>query len=293
MFQTTSVYRSLLLMAAVLVPVASADEAEPEKHLIRFQFQKNEKLKYDSRQAVQQVANTPKGVKTDVSKVDQVRVFTVSDIGEDGVARLKMQFSSVRMELAPNGMKPVVFTDDMPPSKVPSLFRDTAKKLRGSAPTYHVGPSGATVGDDGVLIADAKEQASFVFPLPREAIAVGETWRVQIPVKVRVAEGIMRTVYLLRTFRLKSVDSGIATIAMATSIDRSVKNATIKGQLIQSTPQGTIVFDLKRGVVLKRVLKFNNTVINAFGARTMLSATGQTVETLLGDEKEGTKVTAR
>lgn len=265
-------------------------ESVAPKHLIRFHFEPGAALKYDSRQAVRQVANTPKGVKTDVSKVDQVRVFTVKKVGEDGSADLQMQFASVKMEIQPNDAAPVKFDNKMSPSQVPSIFRSTADKLRGAAPKYHVKQSGAPVDNDGKLVIDPAGQASFVFPLPEAEVAVGDTWRVQIPVRVRVAENVMRTVHLLRTYRLKAVENGVATITFATSIDRSVKNAAIKGQLIQSTPQGTITFDLDRGLVLKRVLKFNSTVINAFGARTMLSATGQTVETLL---EEDAKVTSR
>ncbi|MCR9201420.1 MAG: hypothetical protein NXI04_22475 [Planctomycetaceae bacterium] len=267
-----------------------AETAAALEHLIRFHFEPGTALKYDSRQAVRQVANTPKGVKTDVSKVDQVRVFTVKKVDKDGSADLQMQFASVKMEIQPNDAAPVKFDNRMSPSRVPSIFRSTADKLRGAAPKYHVKTSGAPVDHEGKLVTNPAGQASFVFPLPQEKVAVGDTWRVQIPVRVRVAENVMRTVHLLRTFRLKAVENGVATITFATSIDRSVKNAAIKGQLIQSTPQGTITFDLQRGLVLKRVLKFNSTVINAFGARTMLSATGQTVETLLEDDA---KVTSR
>ena len=279
-------------VAAEQTTATATDDTDgaTEKHLIRFQFQQDATLRYDSRQAVRQVANTPKGVKTDVSKVDQVRVFTVNKVSAEGDAELRMQFASVHMQLQPNGDTPVVFHNKMKPAEVPPIFRSAADKLRGAAPVYQVRPSGAPVDDEGKLVVDSAGQASFVFPLPQNAVAVGESWKVQIPVRVRVAEGVMRTVHLLRTYRLKQVSDGTATITFATSIDRSVKNAAIKGQLIQSTPQGTITFDLDRGCVLKRVLKFNNTVINAFGARTMLSATGQTVETLL---EEDAKVTAR
>ena len=92
---------------------------------------------------------------------------------------------------------------------------------------------------------------------------MGESWKVQIPVRVRVAEGVMRTVNLLRTYRLKEVNDGIGTITFATSIDRSVKNAAIKGQLIQSTPQGTITFSFcaddpgdRQGLVVRDANQF-------------------------------------
>ena len=196
-------------------------ESTVSKHLIRFHFEPGTALKYDSRQAVRQVANTPKGVKTDVSKVDQVRVFTVKKVDEDGSADLQMQFASVKMEIQPNDAAPVKFDNKMSPSQVPSIFRSTADKLKGAAPKYHVKQSGAAVDKDGKLVIDPAGQASFVFPLPETEVAVGDTWRVQIPVRVRVAENVMRTVHLLRTYRLKAVENGEATITFVQSQSRA------------------------------------------------------------------------
>ena len=130
-----------------------------------------------------------------------------------------------------------------------------------------------------------------MLPLPTDEVAVDDSWKIEIPVKVRIAEGVKREVRLLRTYRLKSVEDGIATIGFSTSISTSVKNTSVIAQLIQSTPSGTIFFDIDKGLVTKRVLKVNRTVVGALGAaKSVLTATGITEEVLLPQDA---KVTAR
>lgn len=270
---------------------AATDCSAAETYLLRFKFEPDEQLKYRSSQTITQTAASPLGTKLDVSTTDQVRVFTVGEVQQDGTAQVSMQFEHVRMKIQSNGNKPIVFDSSMSAEEVPSIFRSTANSLKGAAARYELCPTGTPVAADGSQNVSAEGQASFMLPLPTEEVAVNDSWKIEIPVKVRIAEGVKREVRLLRTYRLKSVEEGVATISFSTSIPNAVKNTSVIAQLIQATPSGTITFDINKGLVTRRVLKVNRTVVGALGAaKSVLTATGLTEEEFVPQDA---KVTAR
>lgn len=122
---------------------------------------------------------------------------------------------------------------------------------------------------------------TFLMPLPEHAVAVNETWREVIPVNVRVTEEISRKINILRTFRLESVEGGIATISFRSSVEAAVKSPTMRSQLIKATPKGTLTIDIDRGVMLKRDIRYDETVLNAIGQNSVVLCNGSSTEVLM------------
>ena len=120
--------------------------------------------------------------------------------------------------------------------------------------------------------------------LPEHSVRIGDTWKETVNVPVRVTKEINRQVPILRTFRLDAVDNGIATISFRASIETPIKGASVRSQLIQATPRGTISFDIERGIMLRRLMRYNETVLGALGNESVLSSVGTNTETLLDDQ---------
>jgi len=129
--------------------------------------------------------------------------------------------------------------------------------------------------------SEASNAVTFLMPLPENAVAVGDTWRELIPVNVRVTEEISRQINILRTFRLESVENGIATISFRSSVEAAVKSPTMRSQLIKATPKGTLTLDIERGVMLKREIRYDETVLNAIGPNSVVLCHGKSTEELL------------
>ena len=120
-------------------------------------------------------------------------------------------------------------------------------------------------------------------PLPENAVAVGDTWREIMPVNVRITEEFSRTINILRTFRLESVENGIAKISFRSSVEAAVKTPTMRAQLIKATPKGTLTFDIERGVMVKREIRYDETVLDALGPNSVVLCHGNSTEELLDD----------
>ncbi len=145
---------------------------------------------------------------------------------------------------------------------------------------------GTTTGTETSAAPNASPSGSsnavtFLMPLPETPVAVGDTWREMIPANVRVTEEISRQINILRTFRLESVEHGIATISFRSSVEAAVKSPTMRSQLIKATPKGTLTLDIERGVMLKREIRYDETVLNAIGPNSVVLCHGTSTEELL------------
>ena len=131
--------------------------------------------------------------------------------------------------------------------------------------------------------SESSDAVTFLMPLPETPVAVGDTWSETLPVNVRMTEEISRQINILRTFRLESVENGIARISFRSSIEAAVKTPTIRAQLIKATPKGELTLDIERGVMVKREIRYDETVLNALGQDSVVLCNGHSTEELLDD----------
>ncbi|MEJ7594027.1 MAG: DUF6263 family protein [Planctomycetaceae bacterium] len=296
---------------------------------LRYKFVPDQKLRYRNTENVTLDAMLSEIRKVDVTAIEQRRIFTVATVDDAGAARLTMQYEFVGMRVQTNEYEPVMFDTTMQPADIPPAFRNTARQLKGSAPRFWISslgnalqksdsaggyaPAGKAVAQAGNVIvgdkssaprtdtvqqavdtstpksAEASDAVTFLMPLPENPVAVGDTWREMIPVNVRVTEEISRQINILRTFRLESVETGVATISFRSSVEAAVKSPTMRAQLIKATPKGTLTLDIERGVMVKREIRYDETVLNALGPNSVVLCHGSSTEELLKEAATAAK----
>lgn len=297
---------ALLISAVPLIPAAQADELLPQKdaeatadtsattYALRYRFEPGQQLRYVTVQHATTVAVAGENRKLDQSEVEQRRIFSVDYVDKKtNVAQLSMQFEFVRMQIRTNDGEPVVFDTTMKDDDIPSIFRMTSDRLKGSAARYQLNTNGSVVRTNfATVFSDSKtppvkkaadenfEIHSFLPPLPDHPIRIGESWNQSHTVKVRVTKDLNREIGILQSFRLTAVSDGIAVIALNSSITSPIRSPLIRGQLIQSTPKGTLHFDIAGGKLLRREMHFDQSVLNAIGENTMLNSFGDYREEL-------------
>ena len=137
-----------------------------------------------------------------------------------------------------------------------------------------------SVSDDNStdLTDTSVDPGSFVMTLPEKELKVGDTWKESISLPVRLQQDINIQVMILRTFRLESVNNGIAKISFRCSSETPNKSVVVASQLIQATPHGSVTFDINRGIMLHREMLYDASVFNAFGPNTLLTSVGTNTE---------------
>lgn len=122
--------------------------------------------------------------------------------------------------------------------------------------------------------------------LPESATAIGGTWKEEFQVQVRGGENLQLPVQILRTYRLESVENGIARVTFRSSVQTPLRGTVIRSQLIQATPSGSFLLDISRGQMVRREFRWNETVIGALGPESILSSHGTQTDELLRADAE-------
>jgi hypothetical protein len=148
-------------------------------------------------------------------------------------------------------------------------------------------PAGSTASTTAVTARDAaSDPGSFLMLLPDAPISIGGTWKEEFQVQVRGGESLQLPVQILRTYRLESVEDGIARVTFRSSVRTPLRGTVIRSQLIQATPSGSFLLDINRGRMLQREFRWNETVIGALGPESILSSHGTQTDELLQSAAE-------
>lgn len=103
-------------------------------------------------------------------------------------------------------------------------------------------------------------------PLPEQAIKVGGKWHVDEEVKLQDEQRRVKEVKVRHQYTLDKVETGVATISVATQSLNPINDPKFEAQLIQRMQKGTIRFDIDAGRVLSRQMDLDETVIGFSGA---------------------------
>lgn len=294
-------------------------DATPRMWVLQYKFQPEQKLHYRTTEKKTLQGEIDGNRKVDVSELRMGRVFTVQSVDASGTAQIAMQFDEVWMSRKVNDDPAVEFDARMKPSEIPTEFRNVAHSLKGGATRYAITsrgmpadrdpaptaaeveaqPAGKTVEQAALVEPDTTDKrvttiaatgtpasrkqdqtTSFLMPLPEHPVAVGDRWKETIPVTIRVTAEFNREVQILRTYRLESVENGLASISFWSSIASPVKGPTMMSQLIQATPRGTMMFDIERGAMTRREMRYDQSVPGVFGSGSLLTSVGTTIEEL-------------
>lgn len=295
--------------AAAAAATPAATSATAQTWSLKYQFHQGQQLRYQSRQQMTLEAQVGENHRLDVSQVRQVRRYTVTDTTGD-LTKLSMQFEDVWMQRQVDQEPAVEFRSSMKAGEVPEVFKNVAHSLRGAAPVFRVTGTGRSIApavdtakdsktltspvDPATESADASAPAaaatsrntasdpgSFLMLLPDAPIAIGGTWKEEFRVQVRGGENLQLPVQILRTYRLESIENGIAKVTFRSSVRTPLQGTVIRSQLIQATPSGSFLLDISRGLMLQREFRWNETVIGALGPESILSSHGTQTDELL------------
>jgi hypothetical protein len=279
----------LVLPMADEASVEKAKPTEPVAYTLQYKFEKGDAVHYAVTHSTNTTSQLAEQKQLITERVNARKHIQVVDAKEDGSFVLQTVFDHVVME-ADMGAKKVRFDSKKPSKEDPPGFGAFRQKIE--KPRFHVQvkPSGALVGIRRLAAAgSAKAEdagksgdgSSFLVVFPEKDIKVGSTWREDYTVRVPMTQEIIRTITIMRTYRLNSVKDGIAKISFGSSLKTPVRDPGVLAKLIQSTPSGTVEFDIDAGKIVKRTMKVDEMVLNHSGAQSMLKTASRRVELLV------------
>ena len=129
-------------------------------------------------------------------------------------------------------------------------------------------------------------QGEITILLPEQAVAVGSSWTSSDFIDVPMPDGTVRRLPARQNFKLESVQTGVATIAMSTQITTPIRDAALEARVLQYEPTGSVRFDIDGGRILSRRLDVNKTVIGFRGEASSIHYIGRSTEEYLAAPHE-------
>lgn len=272
-------------------------ETEPEQgYLLRYKFRPDARLEYEVSHRMRIELKKKEISQTVLNESEARKHFRVVDVASDGTATLVSVIDHVEMTARSDNREPVEYDSSNPPP--PAEFEKVHQTIGKPLVRVRVSPRGKMLSVERLLpemlqrklgspggkaaTPDTAPSKNFLIVFPDDPVAVGETWkddRLQVPVSV--GRQLQKTVKLLRRYKLVSVRDGRARISLQTSVLTPVNDPHVRAQLIQRTPNGTILFDIDAGRIVRRTLELDKTEIGVFGGGSSMRAVSRRSERLI------------
>ena len=286
-----------LLAVAVLCsggrPAAAQDAGKTYE--LKYKFQPNQVVYYevDDQMKIDTVYDGKN--ETAENRSNSQRHYRVVAVAAEE-AVIEIVLDRVKMQ-ARQGDGPYNYYDSTRDEEVQPQYKRIAKQVGKAQDRIRVAFDGTRIDDpledrrnaglntdteDETVAAEAPQ--SFLIPLPKKPVAIGESWTVmsETDAVTRPDLNLRQTIRLQRKNTLVSVEGGVATIKTKTVVVTPVKNPQVLAQLIQQTPEGTATFDIEAGLLLSVNTEIDATVVGGLGkADSSLKAVGLHTERMI------------
>lgn len=247
---------------------------------LRYQFEDGQTLRMEVRhRAVSDttIAGTKQSVET---ATDSTKVWKVTTDAEGGVV-LEHSVDDVRMHSRTSDRGSVSWDsrDTQPP---PPGYEHIPGSLGVPISRITIDAAGHVLGRRNLRpVPESNSGDLVVVPLPTEPVSIGDEWEVPDEIVVEVQGGPRKLVRTRLRYRLESVDDGIASIRVDTTVLTPVDDPQLEARLLERIWDGKIQFDIEEGHVLSRVTEMDRKVIGFSGPQSSLRYRAEMEERLL------------
>ena len=239
---------------------------------------------------------SPEGEQQITHSSSTVRRAEVERVKPDGSGVVVLTIERTRMAADAPDTDRVVY-DSRVGGEVPEMFEGVAGAIGKPLLRMVVTPLGEVTKVEelqgGANAAATAETAESVLrsnmqpyiPLPEGAVAVGEKWKDTYKVNARDESGFPIPVKLQRTFTLKSLEGGVATVAWRTVVLTPITDPKVESQVMRREVAGTLTFDADAGRMTSREAVGNRTVVGFAGAGTSMRSVTKRTEALVENDR--------
>jgi len=191
--------------------------------------------------------------------------WRIENVDESGNATFVHSVPHVEMWQKVTGRDEVKFDsrkDETPPPGYEAVAQDVGVPLA----TIVMDPYGRILGRQNAQPQFNPGIGTLSIPLPAQPVKVGAKWSIPDEVRIRMEDGTVKKIATRQVYKLESVETGVANIAVDTQILTPVDDdPKIKSQLVQRIQRGTIKFDIDAGRLIRKQMDLNEQVIGFNG----------------------------
>lgn len=175
----------------------------------------------------------------------------------------------VEMWQETQGQVPIRY-DSRSGEEVPPEYEEVAQMVGKPISTVKISRAGKELNREDAIKQHDMGTGGLVVPLPEQPVRIGAEWSVPTAVPVQLSDGTFKTINIRQRYRLEKVETGIATISIASQVLTPSIDPRIHSKLVQRMSHGTLKFDLEHGRVVSKTLEWNEKVVGFNGASSQM-----------------------
>lgn len=270
------------------MPLA-ADESQPVT--LQYRFEPGQIVRYEVGLSDTYRIQLGETVEEPFSRQTSRKNYRVISVREDGSAELELMIEAIVMQIGKAGMIEHEYRSDQ--KEVSNAAFTGVSQMVGKpylrltmSPTGEVSNIRPLLNPEQTTEDVSQAALDIMIRLPEQPLNVGATWREDFETSVSLGEGTLRKpIKMQRRFTLRSVENGLATVAMETKVLTAINEPDEELQMLRRQPTGTLVLDLNRGILVNRTLTQENEVTGFGGnAASLIRFKQQHVEKLTGPQ---------
>lgn len=214
------------------------------------------------------------------SRTTSEKVWEVTDVNAAGEMTFEYRINSVELSQAVGEDAKLEYSS-LKDAEAPDMFKPVADTVGKTLATVTINPRGQVVGRDKELKTPQLGMGDLTIPLPEAPVAVGDRWSVPREIRVKLENGLYKTIKVRELYTLEKVSTGVATLHIVSEPLTPVSDPAVEAQLIQQLSKGEIRFDLDRGRLISKRLDWSQEVVGFRGPDTSLRYDGKYTEELV------------
>ncbi|MEQ8787372.1 MAG: hypothetical protein RIC55_13785 [Pirellulaceae bacterium] len=257
--------------------------AANETFRLQYRFQPGETLRWKVVHLATTETTIQGNTQTSQSRSTSTKVWKVTEVTPEGNFTFVHMVSDADMWKKVSGRPEERYnskSDETPPIDYEQAAQTIGKPLA----SFTVDPSGAVLKRKDLHAHAKMAHGQVMLPLPEGQVKPGHTWYAPDEVVVRLPDRRLEKIKTRQRYVLEEVESGVATISIATQVLTPVNDPKVRSQLLQQITEGEAKFDITSGRLLSKRLEWDETVIGFNGPESILKFLARGTEQLLTDE---------
>lgn len=272
--------RPILAGLGVLMFVAGAQAQETAR--LRWQMGQTLTYRVEQKTLASEVVN---GNNADNrTQLNLTKRWTVAAVDPMGVATLHLAMVAMRIETTTPAGDTLLFDSANPDKGTPQLREQMSKYLGQTLAVLRVDGLGKVIEVKESKFGPATRYDSeppFVGVLPASGPVVDQAWERAYQITLAPPLGAGEKYSAVQKYSCKTLADNLATVAVTTEVKDLPAAVADQLPLLQSQPEGTIVFDVKNGWLVSAALKIDKELKNHQGEGSRYKFTSSYVEQLV------------
>lgn len=261
--------------------------------LLRYKMSQGQTLRWD----VEQIATTDAAMagyeEQSSLRTRSVIAWNVISVDDKGFITIQDQLESA-IEWQKTGDSDPISYDSTKDEEVHETFLATAEKIGKPIATTTIEPSGKIVQRESHIKTMEFGMGKFTLQLPEEPLAIGAQWNIPEELQTRKKDKTIKIVKTRMLYTLRKVENGLATISFRREVLTPIDDPSVKSQIQQKLNQGSLLFDITRGCITKKIVQWDEKVQGFEGDDSFLHYVGKyTMDLIVDDETAATSSSSK